>query len=188
MRKTVAALLFGLAVLGPVQGGGGGKFLGQIGGKEVKMVPTGSGVRTKGIFKVYNITSYIEQGTKVATAEQLAAADCPKQLHMEMLLSVSGADMAEAFTKLFRLNYPAPAFEDEVLAFSVLLRGRAANRGDHVWLTHVPGVGLHYRHVGHPEKLIRNVEFSKAFWNNYLGKHNVGEAVKKGLVSKLATR
>jgi len=39
------------------------------------------------------------------------------------------------------------------------------------------------RREGKEEVLIRNVEFSRAVWNNYFGENNCSEVVKRALVS-----
>ena len=54
---------------------------------------------------------------------------------------------------------------------------------DRVWLTNVPGVGLCIKLEGKTEILIQNPQFSRAFWDIYLGRNNLGEDIKKGLVS-----
>lgn len=156
-----------------------------IGERTVTMALTGSAVRKKLFFQVYAIGSYVEKGASIRSAEQLAAADVPKQLHLIMLRNVSGPDMAEAFEAITRKNYPAPMFAEEIKAFSNLLRARTASTGDHFFLTHIPKVGLEVKHLGKEAVVIRNPQFSQAVWDNYLGKTNVGEDVKRGLISKL---
>ena len=59
------------------------------------------------------------------------------------------------------------------------------NKGDQVWITNVPGYGLHIHLVGKKQEFIPGVKFSKAVWEIYLGEKNIGEAVKKALVSRL---
>src|SRR5438128_4926190 len=154
----------------------------KIGDRQVKMMLTGSAIRTKSIFKIYAIDSYVEQGLKVRSAQDMIAVDQPKQLHLVMLRSVAGPDMAEAFTTMLRSNHPEPAFNDEVKTVGGLLRGRTAHKGDEIWFTHVPKIGFQCRASGGMMHLVRNVEFSKAVWENYFGKHNVGEQVKQGLL------
>lgn len=156
-----------------------------VGERTVTMALTGSAVRKKLIFQVYAIGSYVEKGVNIRSAEQLAAADVPKQLHLIMLRNVSGPDMAEAFETITRKNYPAPMFAEEIKSFSNLLRARAATTGDHFFLTHIPKVGLEVKHLGKETVVIRNPQFSQAVWDNYLGKNNAGEDVKRGLLSKL---
>jgi hypothetical protein len=156
-----------------------------IGDRRVKMVLTGSAIRTKSIFKIYTIDSYVEQGVKIRTAQDMIAADQPKQLHLSMLRNVNGPDMAGAFVAMVRSNHPEPAFTEEVKAVAKILRGRTAHKGDEVWFTHIPKVGFQCKATGGVHHLIRNVEFSKAVWENYFGAHNVGEAVKQALLSRL---
>jgi hypothetical protein len=157
-----------------------------IGGRQVKMMLTGSAIRTKSIFKIYAIDSYVEQGLKIRTAHDMIAVDGPKQLHLLMLRSVAGPDMAEAFTSMLRSNHPAPAFDEEVNTVAGILRAQTANKGDEIWFTHIPKVGFQCRASGGMSHLVPNVEFSKAVWENYFGKHNVGDNVKRGLLSRLA--
>ena len=157
----------------------------KIGGRSVKMVLTGSAVRTKSIFKIYSIESYIEHGLKVRTAEDMVAADQPKQLHLVMLRTVSGPDMADAFTSMVRANHPEPAFDVEVKKVAAILRAQTIQKGDEVWFTHVPKVGFQCRAPGGMSHTIANVAFSKAVWENYFGKHNVGDNVKQALLSRL---
>ena len=157
----------------------------KIGEQTVRLQLTGSAVRTKSIFKVYTIDSYVEAGVKVRTAEELMDADAPKLLHLVMLRNVSGPEMSDAFVSLLRANHPEPAFEDEVKSVATLLRNRNVHKGDEIWFSHIPKVGIQC-HLGEDmTHLVRNVAFSKAVWGNYFGKHNVGEHVKKGLLSRL---
>jgi hypothetical protein len=156
-----------------------------VGGKPVKMTLTGTAMRTKVVFNVYAIGSYVQQGAAVRSSEELALADCPKRLHLVMERTVDGKDMAEAFRAAVRLNHPEPAFADEVNTLAQFMRSTSVRKGEHIHLTHVPGIGLHCRLAGKAEFLIRNVRFSQAVWEIYLGKNNLGEAIKKGLVSRL---
>lgn len=158
----------------------------KIGAEKLKLVRTGSAFRIRGGFKVYAVASYLGRGIKLRTAEQLAHADQPKQLELVFLMTVAGDDMATTFRTILRQNYPEPAFASEVKMLTDLFETTAAKRGDRVWISHVPKVGLHCRREGKEEVLIRNVEFSKAVWDNYLGEYNCGEHVKRGLVSELA--
>src|SRR6516164_1497251 len=81
-----------------------------VGGKPVQLVLTGVALREKFFFNVYAIGSYVLEGAGVRTAEELAAVDKPKQLHLVMERDVSGTDIAEAFVVAIRQNYPTPAF------------------------------------------------------------------------------
>ena len=156
-----------------------------IGGRAVKLSLTGAAVRTKVIVNVYAIGSYVQQGARVSSAEELAALDCPKRLHLVMERTVDGKDLAEAFRAAIRLNHAEPAFNDEVTTLVGFMRSTSARKGDHILLTHVPGIGLHCSLAGKADFLIKNVRFSRAVWDVYFGQKNLGEHIKKGLVSRL---
>ena len=149
------------------------------------MMLTGSAVRTRSIFKIYAVESYVELGLKVRTPQDMIALDRPKQLHILMLRNVAGPDMAEAFTAMLRSNHPEPAFDEEVKTVANILRGRTAHKDDEIWFTHIPKVGFQCRDAAGAVHLVRNVDFSRAVWENYFGKNNVGENVKRALLSRL---
>lgn len=157
----------------------------KVNSKPVKLVPTGSAFRKKFFVKVYKVESYIEEGAKVRTAEELAASDCAKRLQLSMERTVAGAEMAAAFEEAIRRNYPAPAFEAEVKQLTQSMRDHSADKGDRVSLTHIPGEGLHCLLPGKIDVVIKNPQFSRAVWDIYLGKNNLGDEIKKGLVSQL---
>jgi hypothetical protein len=156
-----------------------------VAGRPVKLVLSGTALRQKLFVNVYAVGSYVQAGVAVRSAEELAAADCAKRLHLVMERTVEGKDMAGAFRAAIRMNYAEPAFADEVTKLMQFLRTDTARKGDQIFLTHVPGVGLHCSLAGKAEFLIKNVAFSRAVWDIYLGKNNLGEAIKKGLVSRL---
>lgn len=156
-----------------------------VGGKAVKLALTGTAMRTKLFVNVYALGSYVDQGTSVKSAEALAHADCPKILHLVMERAVDGKDMAEAFRSALRQNHPEPAFTAEMGQLIQFMRANNVGKGDHVQLMHVPGVGLQIKIPGKADFAIKNVAFSKAVWEIYLGKYNIGEAIKKGLTSRL---
>jgi hypothetical protein len=161
------------------------EVLAPVAGRSVKMRLTGVALRTKVIVNVYAIASYLQHDVKVGSAEELAAADCAKRLHLVMERTVDGKDLAEAFRAAIWLNHPEPAFTDEVTTLVQFMRGTSVRKGDHILLTHVPGIGLHCSMAGKADFLIKNVHFARAVWDIYLGKKNVGEHIKKGLVSRL---
>jgi hypothetical protein len=157
----------------------------EIGGQKVRLVKTGQAVRKKLLFSVYSVAGYVQEGVKVRSAQDIIEVDCPKVLHLTMLRSVSGTDMAESLLTVLRQNHPAPAFTAEAKALTDKMRSGTAQNGDHILIAHVPKVGLHFKRVGGEEILIQNVAFSKAMWESYFGKHNVSEDVKSGLLSSL---
>src|SRR5262245_38951647 len=101
LRRSLLAMLLAGGVIVPLetelQGGEENVIERKIDGHTVRMMLTGSAVRTKAIFKVYSIDSYMEEGVKVRTADDMIQTDRPKQLHLVMLRSVGGAEMADAF-------------------------------------------------------------------------------------------
>jgi hypothetical protein len=154
-------------------------------GKSGRLALTGTALRTKVILNVYAIGSYVEPGADVKTAEQLAACDRLKRLHLVMERTVEGKDLAEAFRSAVRMNYAEPAFNDEVGTLVAYLRSTAVRKGEHIYLTHLPGIGLHCSVAGKADFVIKNPKFSQAVWEIYLGKNNLGDGIKKGLVSRL---
>ena len=154
-------------------------------GKPVNLTLTGAAMRVKLFVDVYAIGSYLQAGTTVHGAEELSAADVVKQLQLVMQRDVAGRDVAESFRAAIRANYPEPAFNTEVDTLVRMLREGTARRGEQILLTHLPGVGLQVNVSGKEPFVIKNAAFSKAVWDIYLGRYNVGDAVKRGLVSAL---
>jgi hypothetical protein len=155
-----------------------------VGNKKYSLKLTGAAMRKKAIFNVYAIGSYVERNFAGRTAEELARVDIVKQLHMVMQRSVSGDDMARAFKEGIRNNYPTQ-FNDEIKKLCEMLEAQSADKGDHVWITNIPGYGIYVEMVGKKSEFIPGVKFAKALWEIYLGPKNIGEAVKKGLTSRL---
>jgi hypothetical protein len=188
----VVAALGGAAALAGEKAGVGGsgtqydvRIVHVVGEKQVPMVLTGTALRKKLVFNVYTIGSYVQDGANVHSAEELAAADCPKLLHLVMERDVEGKEMAEAFRSAIRANYADPAFAAELNSLGAMMRSLSVQKGDHVLLTNVPGKGLYCSLVGKKDFMIENVAFSRAVWEIYLGKNSIGDAIKKGLVSRL---
>jgi hypothetical protein len=156
-----------------------------IGDKPAHLLLTGVAVRQKYLFNVYSIGSYVVEGAPVHNAEELATIDVAKQLHLVMERDVKGGDIAEAFLIAIRQNYPIPAFNDEVNRFVEQMRELDLKKGDNIYLTHQPGIGLRCLVIGKGDFTIDNPEFSRAIWDIYLGKNNIGDGIKKGLSSRL---
>ena len=157
----------------------------EIGDKKVQTKLTGCGMRKKaGVINVYTIGSYVAADFKGGSPEDLANADVVKQLHLILQRNVDGRDMAEAFMTAVRANYPTE-FGPELQKFTSIMQAQNVEKGDVVWITHIPGYGIHVNLVGKRSEFIKNPKFSKAVWDIYLGPKNVGEALKKGLTSRL---
>ena len=58
-------------------------------------------------------------------------------------------------------------------------------KGDQVFLVAVPKVGVRCQVVGKTDVLIENPAFCRAIWDIYLGRQNLGEPIKSGLISRL---
>jgi Chalcone isomerase-like len=157
----------------------------QIGGKDVRLVLTGSAMRKKYGFSVYSIASYVREGVKISDAGGLAKADIAKQLHLIFERDVDGQTIATSFRGSIGANHPAPAFSVELAKLERYFLSHDARQGDHVWLTHVPAVGLGCRVAGQPGVVIEGVRFAQAAWDAYLGPNNLGVAIKEGLTSRL---
>lgn len=191
MLAAAAVVLAGGATAAELVGvpGSGTKYAAEfetsVGGKPVKFALTGTAMRTKLIVNVYALGSYVQHGSAVKTAEALADADLAKRLHLIMERTVDGKDMAEAFRSAIRASHPEPEFNEEVTSLVQYMRSTTAKKGDNIYLTHVPGIGLQINVGGKADFLIKNVTFSKAVWEIYLGKKNISEAIKKGLTSRL---
>jgi hypothetical protein len=157
----------------------------KIAGKDARLVLTGTALRSKFVFNVYTLGSYLQEGVKARSAEELAAIDAPKQLHLVMERDVDGKDMADAFHSAIRLNHASPAFDKELTALMEYMKMHPVKKGDNIWLMYVPGAGLQCNIIGKGEVKINNPAFGKAVWEIYLGKNNLGDSIKKGLTSRL---
>lgn len=153
-----------------------------------QLVLTGTALRKKLIFKLYAIGSYIQDGVKVSSADELCNKDCSKQLHLVMECAISGEQMAGAFKEAIRLNHPEPEFAAEIKELTGYLQTFSLAKGDHVWLISVPRLGLKINVAGKPGIQIENPAFAKAIWEVYLGKKNLGEPLKADLVSRLKSQ
>jgi hypothetical protein len=188
---AAVAVLFGAAALGESIGVDGTstayetRIESTVGGKTVKMDLTGTGLRKRLLFKVYAIGSYVEAGAGVRSAEDLIAADCPKQLHLVMERDVTGKEMAEAVEKAIRKGRGDSAFAAELKSLAETMRAMELRKGDHILLTNVPRKGVACELPGKKQLLIENSDFSRAVWEIYLGKKCIDDDLKNGLVSRL---
>lgn len=155
-----------------------------VGNKKFPQKLTGTAMRKRAFFNVYTIGSYVSTDFKGTTADELASADVCKQLHLVVQRNVGGDDMANAFRTAIRANYP-DGYETELKKLCDMISAQDVAKNENVWITHIPGYGLHVTLVGKKSEYIPGVKFAKAVWEIYLGPKNVGEAVKKALVSRL---
>ena len=157
----------------------------QIADKPVRLALTGAALRKKAVFSIYTVASYLQEGVSAKTADQLVAADGVKLLILIMERDVTGRDMSEAIQTGIRLNYPADAFRAELGAVAKILDSIDIRKGDHVMLTSIPRKGLRCEVVGKTNVSIENPAFARAIWDIYLGRQNLGESIKAGLISRL---
>lgn len=187
---TCAACLGGVAFAGDTVGVNGSNVqypvekTATLGDKNFKQKLTGAAMRKKAFVNVYTVGSYISHDFAGKTPDDLAGADVIKQLHLVMERDVAGGDMARAFETAIRANYPKE-YDEELKKLTAMIASHDVNKGDQVWITNIPGYGLHINLVGKKQEFIPGVKFSKAVWEIYLGNKNIGEAVKKALVSRL---
>ncbi len=156
-----------------------------IGGEPVRLALTGTAVRTKFRFRVYSVASYVRAGITVREPERLAGLDAPKQLHLIFERDVDGATLARAYRESIGRSHPAPAFAAELATLERHFLANPIKQGDHVRLTHVPGVGLGVQVNSQPGMVVGGVEFARAAWGTYLGPNHLGVALKSGLTSRL---
>src|SRR4051794_32472908 len=113
-----------------------------FGGKPVKMVLTGTALRTKLGMKVYAIGSYVREDTRVRGPHELAGAAVPKQLCLCFEREVDGDTLARSFCDSIGMVSPPPAFAAELAALSRYMKAHPVKKGTCVWLSSTPGVGL----------------------------------------------
>jgi hypothetical protein len=192
-RRILAVILVGLG-LGVAAAVGGTPVVdsrfattiaSRIGGKPVRLVLTGTAMRTKYGFSVYAIGSYVHEDVKVRNGDELARIAVAKQLHLIFERDVDGESMAQSFRESIGMSHPAPAFAAELAKLEQYFRAHPAHRGEHLWLTSIPGVGLGCQEVGKPGLVIENAGFAQAVWELYMGRRNLGVAIKSGLTSRL---
>lgn len=156
-----------------------------VDGKSMPLVLTGAALRTKYLFNVYCVASYIDGQSTVRNAKELAEANVAKVLLLKMERHVAGTEMAAAVRKSITDNHPAESFPAELEAFMVFLVNNPVRKGDQVWITHLPGVGMSCEIVGRGKTLIRHERFSRAVWDIYLGEKPLHASIKSSLVSRL---
>lgn len=153
--------------------------------KSNKMTLTGVAMRSKFLVNVYAIASYVQEGVKPKSSDELINADIYKQLNLVMERQVDGREMAGSFKASVLLNHKEEEFPEELTLLHDLFKEIKVVKGDQVKLTHLPGIGIHCQVVDKIEVTIKSVAFSKAIWEIYFGKNNLGDSIKKGLLSKL---
>lgn len=156
----------------------------QAAGQPVRLSLTGAAVRKKAFITIYTIASYLQDGVAAKTAEQLAAAQGVKVLVLVMERDVDGRDMVDGIRSGIRLNHPADAFGPELARIGQVLQTMRLQKGERVTLIAAPGAGLRCYVPGKADAVIGDAAFARAVWDIYLGRNNVSDAVKSGLMSR----
>ena len=104
---------------------------------------------------------------------------------MPALWRIVRATMARAYRESIGRSYPAPAFEAELALLERHFVANPVKKGDHVRLTHVPGVGMGVQVNDRPGMVVGGVGFAQAAWGTYLGPNHLGVALKEGLTSRM---
>lgn len=190
-RRFSPTVLIGLLSIASVAYAAGGDprfavaVVSRIGDKPVRLVLTGTALRTKYRFRVYTIGSYVQEGIKVVDADGLVRVDAIKQLHLIFERDVDGATMAKSFRESIGMSHPAPAFAAELTRLERYFVAHPVKQGDHIRLTNIPGTGLVVQMNAQRGMVIPGAEFARAAWETYLGRKNLGVAIKSGLTSRL---
>jgi hypothetical protein len=144
---------------------------------------TGAGMRTKLIFNVYAIGSYLQDTSTARTPEDVARAETARALYLVMERTVESADFIDAFKTAVGKTYPVEKFAAEFNQLTTAIGSRAAQKGDHVTLFYMPGAGLRIQIVGKVDVTIQNPAFAQALWEVFLGPKPIDEDLKKSLVN-----
>jgi len=186
----VALLVGGAGLAAEMVGVNGSKvrFPAQIevpnGGKPVKLALTGAALRTRTIINQYAVASYLQEGVKAKSAEQLAAADTYKALHLILESNLSGRELAESLSAAIRANAPK-AFASELQQLRAILGDQTLKAGQEIMLTWLPKSGVRFQVKGKTDVQVANPAFARALWEAYLGGSHQGDSVKSGLISRL---
>jgi hypothetical protein len=154
-----------------------------VGGQPTNLKLTGVALRTKLIFNVYTIASYVQDGAVARTGEELTKLEAPRMLHLVMERTVSSSDFIGAFKTAIAKNYPANAFAAEFAQLTAAVGGKSAEKGEHVTLLYTPGSGVRIQIPGKVDVTIGDAAFAQAIWEVYLGPKPVDDGLKKGLTS-----
>ena len=96
-----------------------------VAGKPTELTLTGVGLRSRFVFDIYAIGSYIQSGTKAANADELIKSDASKMLYLVMERDVSGKDFTDAIRTAMAKSMPGQDFSAE---FAQLARPSANSR------------------------------------------------------------
>lgn len=155
---------------------------------QIEFVLTGSGMDHHPVgpfnIKICRVESYVIKGSKVKTAKDLATADEPKKLRMILARQIPGHRMNEEFARMMKRNHPGVDFGGKTEAVRKYLEAKTWRRGEVITILYMPKVGMIFSSGDHVVQ-VTGYDFAVAFWNNYFGKHNAEEQLKRALLSNL---
>jgi hypothetical protein len=105
-------------------------------------------------------------------------------MHLVLERHLDGQTMFDGIRTGIRLNHSLDAFVAEMGQLERVLRANDWPRGQALILTSLPHVGLRCEAPGKADVTINNPAFARAVWEIYLGRANLGDAVKAGLTSR----
>jgi len=196
VRAAASVLIIGLAALNlpaaepvPVKGSTA-KYppavSATVGQKTYRLNLTGVGLRTKLGFGIYAIGSYLEDGARARTPEELQKTDAVRALHLVMERDVQPREFVDAFKTAIGKNHPADKFQGEFAELMKAVGDRPLKKGDQIVLVAAPAIGVRIQIVGKVDVSFKNAAFTEALWEVYLGARPLDEKLKKGLVEMLA--
>jgi len=151
----------------------------QAGGKTLQL--NGAGLRTRFFIKVYAIGLYLEQpGTD---AKAILGADQVRRAELHMLRSVGASEMAEAIGDAFTANAggAGPQLQARLDRFKSLFP--AANSGEVITLTYIPGTGTVVGAGGRDLGTIEGKDFADVLFSAWIGSHPVDDSLKQALLA-----
>lgn len=144
------------------------------------LVLNGLGLRQATIMKVNVYVAALYVAQKSADANAILASNTPKELILQSLRDVGGADLSKGWQEGFDNNAKdqLPALKERIEK----LKGLMADGGQ--WLTFVakPGTGVEVNVNGTVKGTIEGDDFSKAFLSIWLGATPPNPGLKTGLL------
>ncbi|MCZ2341009.1 MAG: chalcone isomerase family protein [Bacteroidales bacterium] len=156
-----------------------------VAGKPVALNLTGTALRTKLIFKVYAMGSFLQEDIKATTADEVAQAKAAKMFYLVMEREVSVRDFTDAIKSAIGGSQDASQFNGDFAQISTALGNKPLRKGDHIMLLAAPNGELKVSIINRVDLTIKNAAFTQAVWNAYLGTQPVHAGIKAGLVSRL---
>ena len=152
-----------------------------LGGKTLPL--HGAGLRKKLFFKVYVGALYVESAG--GSAEEIVAADAPKEVRMRFLRDVSRDDVLKAFREGFENNSKATAAAATAkLAEVEKVLPAELKTGQVLVVSYVPGAGSTVGVEGGAAATVEGKEFADALFRNWLGPEPADGDLKAGMLGR----